>query len=447
MILPHKKEALILLIGDVCVFILSLYVALFLRSFDIPEFEFVLQHVQAFLIIWILWIVVYFIAGLYEKHTSILRNKIPTLIFNTQMINNALAIGFFYLIPYFVVAPKTILFICLVLSFGGIVLWRTKLALLVLTKKKEQAIIIGSGNELKDLYDEVNNNSRYSFSFIANIDLNSTENIDFQKEVLERVYSEEVTLMVVDLHNGKVDPILKHLYNLIFSKVRFVDLHKVYEDIFDRIPLSAVRDNWFMENISIAPKTMYDSLKRVMDILIAFPLFILSLPFYIFVFFVVKLDDKGSIFFSQKRIGKNNKLIHILKFRSMSESKNENQEEVKHITKIGKFLRSSRIDELPQLINVLRGDISLIGPRPEMPDYVKLYEKEIPYYNVRHLLKPGLSGWAQMHQTLAPKFKPGVEETRVKISYDFYYIKNRSFMLDLKIALQTIKTLLSRSGV
>jgi lipopolysaccharide/colanic/teichoic acid biosynthesis glycosyltransferase len=129
----------------------------------------------------------------------------------------------------------------------------------------------------------------------------------------------------------------------------------------------------------------------------------------------------------------------------MSEFVNESGQ--KYITKAGKLLRASRIDELPQILNVLKGDISLIGPRPEMPEYVKLYEKEIPYYNVRHLLKPGLSGWAQMHQTLAPKFKPGVEETRVKISYDFYYIKNRSFLLDIKIALQTIKTLLSRSGI
>jgi lipopolysaccharide/colanic/teichoic acid biosynthesis glycosyltransferase len=326
-----------------------------------------------------------------------------------------------------------------------LIIWRTKGINLVHKSKKENAIIIGSGDELKDLYDEVNHNQRYGFNFIASVDLNSSESIDFQKEVLERVYTEDVTLMVVDLQNNRVDSIMKHLYNLMFSKVRFIDMHKVYEDIFDRIPLSIVKDNWFIEHISIAPKTTYDALKRVMDLVISVPLFVLSLPFYLFVYIAIFFDDKGSIFFTQERVGKNNKPIHILKFRSMSETLNEKGE--KYITKIGKLLRSSRIDELPQIVNVLRGDVSLIGPRPEMPEYVKLYEKEIPYYNVRHLLKPGLSGWAQMHQTLVPKFKPGVEETRVKISYDFYYIKNRSFLLDIKIALQTIKILLSRSGV
>jgi lipopolysaccharide/colanic/teichoic acid biosynthesis glycosyltransferase len=117
-----------------------------------------------------------------------------------------------------------------------------------------------------------------------------------------------------------------------------------------------------------------------------------------------------------------------------------------HITRVGKFLRTTRIDELPQLWNVFRGDLSLIGPRPELPELVKLYEKEIPYYNIRHLLKPGLSGWAQLYHKNHPHYRPDVSETRVKLSYDLYYIKNRSLLLDLKIALKTIKTLLSRSG-
>ncbi|MEN9647310.1 MAG: hypothetical protein RLY57_114 [Candidatus Parcubacteria bacterium] len=445
MILPYKKESVLLFVGDIVVFFVSLVLALLLRNLDFPTFLSIREHMEPFVLIWILWAVVFFIAGLYEKHTSLLKSKISILIFNAQLINSGLAIAFFYLIPHFNVTPKITLFIYLLVSFGLLVLWRTRGIAIISTPVKERAIIIGSGDELKDLYNEVNHNPRYGFVFVACLDLNCSDTIDFQKEVLEKVYTEDVTLMVVDLQNEKVDPLMKHFYNLMFSKVRFVDLHKVYEDIFDRIPLSIVKDNWFIEHISIAPKTTYDAIKRVMDLVIAVPLFLVSLPFYLFAYLAIRFDDKGPIFFTQERVGKNNKPIHILKFRSMSEGVNENGE--KYVTKIGKFLRASRIDELPQIINVLKGDISLIGPRPEMPEYVKLYEKEIPYYNVRHLLKPGLSGWAQMHQTLVPKFKPGVEETRVKISFDFYYIKNRSFFLDIKIALQTIKTLMSRSGI
>ena len=117
------------------------------------------------------------------------------------------------------------------------------------------------------------------------------------------------------------------------------------------------------------------------------------------------------------------------------------------ITKVGRFLRASRIDELPQLWNVFKGDISLIGPRPELPKLVNLYEKEISFYNVRHLIKPGLSGWAQLYQQTPPKFSADYGETKIKLSYDLFYIKNRSFFLDIKIALKTIKALLSRSGL
>ena len=117
-----------------------------------------------------------------------------------------------------------------------------------------------------------------------------------------------------------------------------------------------------------------------------------------------------------------------------------------YVTKIGKFLRKTRIDELPQLWNVLFGTISLIGPRPELPELVKVYGEQISYYNIRHLIKPGLSGWAQIYHEAHPHHHTDVEETCVKLSYDLYYIKNRSFLLDLKITLKTIKTLLQRTG-
>jgi lipopolysaccharide/colanic/teichoic acid biosynthesis glycosyltransferase len=234
---------------------------------------------------------------------------------------------------------------------------------------------------------------------------------------------------------------LPHLYNLIFSKVRFIDEYKVYEDIFDRVPLSLVNYSWFLENISSGVHIAYDFLKRIMDISISLPLGLISLLVYPFVYIAIKLDDNGTAFFTQDRVGKGGKIIKIIKFRTMSEGISQ------HVTRVGEVLRRTRVDELPQLWNVIRGDISIVGPRPEIPTLVNQYKKEIPYYNVRHLIKPGLSGWAQIHQEKPPKFDIGFDETKIKLSYDLYYIKNRSFMLDLKIALQTVKTLLSRSGI
>ena len=138
-----------------------------------------------------------------------------------------------------------------------------------------------------------------------------------------------------------------------------------------------------------------------------------------------------------------------MKFRTMTTDDGGvyAQDSENKVTRVGNFLRKTRIDELPQLWNVLHGDLSLIGPRPELPPLVKLYEREIPYFNIRHLIKPGLSGWAQLYHDRHPHHAPSIHETRVKLSHDLYYIKNRSLMLDLVIALKTIKELLSRSGV
>src|SRR5690606_29762270 len=150
-------------------------------------------------------------------------------------------------------------------------------------------------------------------------------------------------------------------------------MHKIYEDIFDRVPLSLLKYNWFLENISSRPAGAYDALKRIMDILISLPLVLLSLPLYPLVLLALKLDDGGPLFSRQTRVGQNNLPISLLKFRTKTQAndggewgKSENR-----VTRAGKFLRRTRIDEFPQLWNVLKGDISLIGPRPEFPDAVR----------------------------------------------------------------------------
>ncbi len=446
-----KKEPIVLFLGDVLCFLASLFLMLFIRYGTLPSAELFAQHLIPFSILFVVWVVVFFIAGLYEKHTIILKGKLPNIILNAQIINSGIAVLFFYFIPYLGITPKTSLFIYLIISFILILTWRIYGYVFFAREKNQKGILIGTGNDMKELMYEVNNNSRYDLQFISSIDLNDIEGVDFQEEILKRIYSEEVHVIAIDLKNEKVEPILPNLYNLIFSKVRFIDMYKIYEDIFDRIPLSLVKYSWFLENISSTSNSVYDFLKRAMDILIAFVLGIVSLVVYPFVILAIKLDDRGEIFSYQTRVGQNNMLINIMKFRTMTIA-NDNAKWGKvdnKVTRVGKFLRKSRIDELPQLWNVLRGDISLIGPRPEFPEPVKSYTEQIPYYNVRHIIKPGLSGWAQLYHDEHPHHgePDSLRKTRDKLSYDLYYIKNRSFMLDLKIALKTLRALLSRSGV
>jgi len=436
----YKLEPFILLVGDIIIFLFSLWTALFVRYFSVPSYEVFMAHILPFSIIFIVWVLVFYIGGLYEKHTLILKSRLPSLLLNIQALNTGIAIAFFYLIPYFNIAPKTNLFLYLVISFPLFLFWRVYGVPHIGFRKKEKAILVGAGEEMKELFYEVNNNPRYNLYFISSVDLNKIDSLDFEEEILNRVYSENVSIVVMDIKNDKVIPILPRLYNLIFYHVRFIDKYKIYEDIFDRVPLSLIGYNWFLENISSASHISYDILKRAMDIIISSVLILVSLVFYPFVWLAIKLSDSGRMFFIQERVGKNNKPIKIIKFRSMTEDKSGD------ITKVGQFLRKSRLDEIPQLWNVLRGDLSLVGPRPELPDLVKHYEEEIPYYDIRHLIKPGLSGWAQIYHENHPHHKADVSETKMKLSYDLYYLKNRSLLLDLKIALKTLKILLSAAG-
>ena len=450
MLRENTKEALILFFGDLFILVGSLWLALLIRYTELPNPILFMEHFVAFSFLYVVWILVFFIAGLYEKHTLLFKSRLPSTIFNVQIINSVIAISFFYLLPFFAITPKTNLFIWLIISFVSLVVWRLQAVPMMGFRKKQNALLIASGDEMKELREEINNNKRYGLSFVSSIDLNKLEGIDFKDEVLDVIYSEEVSTIVVDLRNEKVLTILPHLYNLIYSHVRFVDMYKLYEDIFDRVPLSSVSYNWFIENISSSTHIAYDAIKRGMDIIIALILGTVSLIFYPFVWIAIKIEDRGPIFFRQERVGQGNRTIQILKFRSMKEDDGTvsvEKDSPDRVTKVGALLRVTRIDELPQLWNVLKGDLSLIGPRPEVPALFKIYEKEIPYYNIRHLIKPGLSGWAQIYQQEAPKFETGHDETRTKLSYDLYYIKNRSIILDFKIALKTIKTLMSRTGV
>ncbi len=444
----NRKEPWLLLGGDILVFIASLWLALFIRFGEIPSTSLFGDLLYPFSILYIVWCLIFFIAGLYEKHTITFKNRLPQRVLNTQIFNSFLAVVFFYFVPYFGVTPKVILFIYIIISLSLISLWRIYGARVVGLKGRENALILGRGPELALLLSEVNNNPRYGLNFASSFDLDKVAGTDFQKEIIEKIKSEHISVVVLDMNNEGLNKNLPQFYNLLFSKIRFVDINNFYEDIFDRVPLSLVGYSWFLKNISLSQSIAYDIFKRFADLLFALILGLISLVFYPFVYLAIKLEDSGRIFIIQERLGKNNKLVRIIKFRSMSFNDNESGENkaVNKITKVGSFLRKSRLDEVPQLWNVWKGDLSLIGPRPELPALANIYEKEVSYYNVRHLIQPGLSGWAQLYHENHPHQGANVEETKNKLSYDLYYVKNRSIFLDLKIALKTIKALLSQTG-
>ncbi len=433
--ITSKKETLVLLVGDVILFCVALWLTLLIRNVEYPSGALFASLLTPFSFIFILWVLVFYIADLYGKHTSIFRRKLPRVIFNAQMVNSVIAIVFFYFIPYFGVTPKTLLFVDLFISFFLLFGWRGWLVPNIHLNVPEKIYFACRGQEVDEIVAEVKNNPGYNISVAKEADLK-----DIKKT--------GITSIVVDLYDEQIAVALKNFYGMIFSGIRFIPLHTLYEELFDREPVLSIKEQWFLENISNRPKPVYDGLKRLMDIVVAGLAGFLSLAFYPFVYLAIKTEDNGLIFSEQERVGKDNKIIKLLKFRTMANPSENGQwgKTDNKVTKVGRWLRKSRIDELPQLWNVLRGDVSLIGPRPEFPDPVALYSQDIQYYNIRHIIKPGLSGWAQIKQETEPHHGVDVDGTRTKFSYDLYYIKNRSFWLDLSISLKTIKILLMRKG-
>jgi exopolysaccharide biosynthesis polyprenyl glycosylphosphotransferase len=445
----NKQESLVLLVGDIFIFAASLWLTLFIRYGQTPDLPLLKDHMIAFAPILIIWFVVFFIAGLYDRHTMILRSRLPGRVLKAQAINGIVAVAFFYFASYLKIAPKTVLFVYVLISSLGAILWRVYGYPLLGSRSKQNALLIGEVEELRELEAEVNHNDFYPMRFVSAIDFDDINSLDLDKDLIEKIYSDNVTVIAVDTNNEKISPLLPHLYNLTFSNIRFINLHKLYEEIFKRVPLSLVKYSWFLENISSRNKPAFDAVKRFMDLFISIVVGLVSLPIYPFVILAIKIDDGGPIFSIQERVGQNNRIIKLYKFRTMDRANDGgkwNQNNENKITRIGALLRKTRIDELPQLWNVFRGEISLIGPRPEFPEPVKLYEKQVPYYRVRHLVKPGLSGWAQIHHENDPHHQVDITETKNKLSYDLYYINNRSYLLDMEIALKTIRILLSFQG-
>ena len=456
MTIVSKQESFILLVGDVLLFLIALWITLFVRYAEIPDSALFYNHIIPFSFLFIVWVAVYFISGLYDKHTTLLRSKLSSIILNAQAVNIIFAALFFFFVPYFGIAPKTNLVLYLIISSLLVLVWRISVFPRAGFRKRQKTVLIGYSGEVRELVAEVNTNPRYNLEFTRIVEVDDGIDTELLKEEIVNIISSgKANVIVADIKNKKIQNLLTLLYNLTPSdvSVAFIDIHKIYEDIFDRIPVSALKGNWILENISTSPKPMYDTFKRTMDIVLGIILGLVSLIVYPFVFLAIKIEGRGSgpVFISQKRVGKNNELFHSYKFRSMERSEDGfwPGETDNKITRFGGFMRRTRIDELPQLWNIFKGDISFVGPRPDMLGLNKRLSEEIEYYNVRNVIKPGLTGWAQIKQDygLKKQVQPqSVVDTRVRLTYDLYYIKNRSLLLDIRIALRTIKTVLSKFG-
>ena len=238
---------------------------------------------------------------------------------------------------------------------------------------------------------------------------------------------------------------------LLALKTHGMDIEEatsLYERLTGKIAVENLKPSWMIFNEGFEVSTALLLQKEIVSFLVSGVLFVLFLPLFPLIALLIKLDSKGPVFHRQERVGQDGKLFTLWKFRSMRQDAEKQSGPVwsakqdSRVTRVGRYLRRSRLDELPQLYNILKGDMSLVGPRPERLHFVKQLSDIIPFYNLRHVVKPGVTGWAQIKY----RYGNSVEDAVEKLQYDLFYIKNLSWLLDLIIIFDTAKTVLVRKG-
>lgn len=447
-----RTPFILLFLGDIAAFFIALWITLFLRYGALPSEEMLLSHTGPFAFLFAAWVLVFYMAGLYEKRAILFKSKLANALFRVQLFNIVLAALFFFTVTQLGITPKTILAIYLVVSLGCILLWRLVLyPRLTGAQEREGAALIGEGTEVAELAHEVNANPRYRLEFRV---VRAPHSLapDQIARFAEELRAANVSVIVVDVESDTTRPILPFIYDLTLVKRQFQlsDFHQLYEEVFDRVPLSLLRYEWFLRNISHPESGVYSILRRLGDIAGGLMMGGITLAAIPFLWAAMRLEGPGPLFIVQERLGRYGTRMKAYKFRSMTRNDAASKawvgEDENKITRVGAFLRKTSLDEFPQCLNVLRGEISLIGPRNDIEGLGLRLAEAIPYYNVRYSVLPGITGWAQINQQyeqghISPQ---SIDETKMRLAYDFYYIKNRSFMLDVTIALKTFKRMLFR---
>lgn len=448
-----------LLGGDLLLLYLALYLTLLLRYRAVPTEDIWDQHFLPFTLLFLVWLLVFYINGLYDIATSKNDVEFYNKILRNLLINYGIAAAYFYLLTdrVFDIKPQIVFFIFIGLSLILYSLWRYLYNELVQRPTLlKNVLVIGMKDEAKELIEEITRKPQLGYRITAIIhdrfgaeynfpDVRMLESSVDLKQVL-RQYN--ISTVVTSLNPHSNPELVQNLYESLALKLQFFDLPTFYEKLTGKIPVTTIGHIWFLENLAESEKTLYEMLKRLFDIVFSLTGLILSLPLVPLISVLIKFDSPGPILFRQVRVGILGKTFQAIKFRSMivgAEREGEPQwaqRDDPRVTRIGKFLRKTRLDEIPQLLNVLRGEMSIIGPRPERPEFVSHLQALIPFYNERHLVKPGLTGWAQINF----QYGASTGDALKKLQYDLFYIKNRSIPLDIGILLKTINIILTGRG-
>lgn len=415
-------------------------------------------HSMPFTVLLIVWLLALYISNLYDQRMMRNDRDFFTRLGQAMMVASVASVLFFYLIPYFGITPKLNLFLFLValtlMMSGTRYLYNQVIA----RGAKERLLIVGINEDSLNLARLVTDNPQLGYRVRAMVQVGQEalplESSDMPWQVLDDlsgiasfITEKRIDTIVISPSAYQMSEVIGLFYGTLSRRVDFTNLASLSERLTGRVPLGAINQAWFLDNMSEGSKKSFDTLKRVVDIVASVILGIPALMITPLVAVAITVDSPGPIFFRQKRSGRGGVAFDIIKFRTMRTDAEKNgavwaRENDLRVTAIGRILRKSRIDELPQLWNILRGEMSLVGPRAERPEFDAQLAQQIPFYRERYLIKPGLSGWAQINYP----YGASVQDAIQKLQYDLYYIKHRSLALDIAIVLKTASISLRRAG-
>ena len=454
---PISKRLILLILGDLLIVNGSIFLSAILRLGVSAGWGYIQSNPWSFILTGLIYIMVFFSTELYDirKDFKSIGNVMAITLASTSAF--VITTLLFYM-NWSLRIGRGVFILNGILIILFIIGWRILYSyLLEQPIFKRNVLIIGAGWAGKTISQEINRSQKSGLRMVGFIDddpLKKGKLIDGVPVLGDRytidkvIRKNDIDLIVAAITHEKHADLIKALINCSWKGVDIIDMPAIYEQLTGKIPFKHINNMWML-HIAIGKPKLYSRLiKPILEAISALILFILLIPVMVVIAIVIKCDSRGRIFYTQERVGKDGRKFTIMKFRTMVENAESLTGAVyaadndPRITKIGRFLRKWRLDEIPQLVNVIKGDMGLIGPRPEREVFIREFEEKIPFYTQRLLVRPGLTGWAQVKFPYASS----IEQTEEKLQYDLYYIKNMSFILDFVVFLKTIRVVLFGKG-
>jgi exopolysaccharide biosynthesis polyprenyl glycosylphosphotransferase len=455
----------LLLLGDLLMALIALGLSLYLWGISERFLGFSLAFIQRRVPLWffflpLVWLVL--MIELYDVHRAAdwghtVRGVASAVLAGLVLY---LVLYFYYVDPPRSLLPRRGVAVFLVSVSVLTLLWRwTYIRVFTAPQFMRRVLVVGGGRSGELLLQKLNELKVKPFTLVGIIDddhrklgtfINGVQVIGTSEQLLDLIEENDISDIIVAITGEMQGGMFQALLDAQEAGAEIVRMPRVYEEVMGRVPILLLEANWILRSFvdEVRVSGFYILGKRLLDILgglVGAVVFLITLPF---IALATLIDDGWPIFYSQARLGRGGITYRIIKFRTMRRDAEADgqprwaREDDERATRVGRFLRKTHLDELPQFFNVLRGEMSLVGPRAERPELVEYFQRHIPFYRARLLVKPGITGWAQINYGYASS----IEETIVKLEYDLYYIKHRSMLMDLVILLRTPATVLGFRG-